>query len=340
MHHHHEEAAGVDGLVGAFRDARGRTHFAFVRIMDTAHLGFAVRRMSGKGLGVVAMKAFPAGERILAESPLVAWRTRPEPADSSGRKLHDFKELRDLIASLDAPSREAFLGLADNYASPEKSIAGIWNTNSIKTEDVMGDSQSEAKDGLSRTAVFAQLSRFNHACVPNTFPAWNALLGQQTVHALRDIAPGEELCIAYVAGAEAGHRDARQALLLRKYKFACDCVTCSLTGTALENSDARQQRLASIHTALTSWPDNDPALPTVVEESLWLMNEEGLPPVWGKAGVFLLVAQLVTQGDRRGAAKWARRGAIAARPALGEDSSVFRRFSELVEALGEPMEAS
>lgn len=36
--------------------------------------------------------------------------------------------------------------------------------------------------------------------MPNCFAAWSATLGAQTLHALSDVASGEELCVAYVRG--------------------------------------------------------------------------------------------------------------------------------------------
>ena len=165
----HNRASSSDTLIVAVRDVDGRTRYEFCRHVDTSQLGFEVRDLPGKGYGAIAIKSFSTGARILSEPPLVAWTTRPDTTSTAGRKLHDFAELRTLVNALDAPSREAFLALADNHADPCRTLPGIWNTNSIKTEDVMGDSLAEAKDGLSRTAIFATLSRFNHACIPVSY---------------------------------------------------------------------------------------------------------------------------------------------------------------------------
>ena len=177
------------------------------------------------------------------------------------------------------------------------------------------------------------------------------------MHALRDIGCDEELTIAYVAGAEAGSRAHRHALLQRKYSFTCACDVCCLHGLALELSDRRQQRLAQIHTELASGAPhsgksaaggtgiaregghgNDPnniagALEVLVVEHLQLMSDERLPEAWGRAGMFLLVAQMVTRGDHARAAAWARRGARAASVALGDDSSAFCKFRDVAEVL-------
>ena len=160
------------------------------------------------------------------------------------------------------------------------------------------------------------------------------VIGRQTVHALRDIAPGEELTIAYVAGAEAGPRAHRQAHLKRKYHFDCSCATCGLRGRELAESDTRQQRLAEIHRKLSDWPESESAgLLAAVQEHLGLMRAEGLPLIWGKAGMFLALVQLIQHGERAAAAECARKGAAFAQLALGEDSSVYLRFTHLAEGL-------
>jgi hypothetical protein len=315
-------------------DAENRTEFEFVEHADTSAYGFKVCALPHKGFGVLAARAFKAGERIIAEEPLVAWSTVPDY--STGTKQSAFHELRLLVSALDSRHRGQYYSLADNYERSRggKSIAGIWNTNSFKTEDVMGDSLAEAKDGVARTAIFAVISRFNHACVPNTFPAWSATIGRQTIHALRDIAAGEELTIAYVAGAEAGPRAHRQSLLQRKYHFMCGCATCGLQGRELAESDARQQRLAEIHRQLSDWPESESGgLLAAVDEHLRLMRDEGLPSIWGKAGMFLALVQLMQRGERGAAAECARKGAAFARLALGEDSSVYLRFAQLATGL-------
>lgn len=77
------------------------------------------------------------------------------------------------------------------------------------------------------TAVFSGISRINHSCTPNVAHTWNQVLGVETVYAVRDIAPGEELTIAYVPVVCNG-RQQRQAMLSEFYGFECDCIACSI----------------------------------------------------------------------------------------------------------------
>eukprot|EP00966_Prymnesium_polylepis_P158186 3656174-Prymnesium_polylepis.1 len=62
-----------------------------------------------------------------------------------------------------------------------------------------------------------------------------------------------------------------------------------------------------------------------------------MPLVWAKAGLFLAIVQLKSQGELDRAAALAVRGAESACDALGDDSSVFLKFSSLAEAFGRPL---
>jgi hypothetical protein len=305
-----------------------------------------------KGLGLIATRAFAPGERLIAEAPLVLWESA-RGADGE----HKWSVLEELVEALPAGSRRAFDGLMDKHAPDDqfKTARGIWNTNAFRTEDVLGDGKAAQCDGVERSAVFRECSLLNHACRPCAHVAWSARLGQQTVHAVRPIAAGDEVTIAYVAGAdcmliatdclphqvtiayvagaEAGGRASRQAHLQAKYHFGCVCDVCELRGTAQQASDDRFERLACIHKSLSSVPPLE--LEATVEESVALLNAEGLPLVWAKAGMLLVIVQLKQAARLGRAAHWARRGAAAATFALGDDSATFLKFASLAQLFGQ-----
>lgn len=303
----------------------GRTWWTFAPCSSRlpASNALAVRALPGRGLGCVALRAIAPGERILAEVPLVFWASR------RGDKADDFAQLDALVEALDPEARESFFALADSFGGRGKTAAGIWNTSSFVTQDYF--SSGGVNDGVHRAAVFRICSRFNHACHPNCFVAWSGALGQQTVHAIRPIDAGTELTIAYMAGAEAGARASRRALLEQKYFFTCACSTCMLEGIELERSDARHARLVEIHRQLEA-EGCSARVVSLVEEQLRLMREEGVPLILGKAGWLLAVVQLAQAGEARAAATWAKVGASAARLAMGEDSSAYQTFAGLLAA--------
>ena len=320
----------IDQLVALRRLGDGRTQWELLDPFETASLGLDIRALPGKGLGVVVIRpgGFQRGSRILCEAPLVAWQSSP---GSSG--THDWSALSAVVDTLSEPRRRDFYGLCDKHADhgEGKTAQGIWNSNSFPTEDIIGDGLAAATDGVVRSAVYRMCSRINHTCRPNCFAGWSAALGKQTVHALRDIAQGEELSVAYVGGAEAGVRASRRMLLRNKYGFECSCDACRLEGPALACSEARQARIHEIHGILARSPAN---LVELVAEHARLMREEGLPLIWGRAGVILALVELKNRAELRAAAELAAVGADCALVALGEDSSVFRRFDGLRQAFG------
>ena len=58
-------------------------------------LGLHIVGLDGRGLGVVAARAFAAGERIIAEPPLLAWASAPG-ADGQ----HNWDELDEHVRRL------------------------------------------------------------------------------------------------------------------------------------------------------------------------------------------------------------------------------------------------
>ena len=319
---------GADALATLHVGKDGRTQWLLLDEIRTEHLGFAIRALPGKGFGVIATRRFSSGERIIVEQPLVYWHSK---TGDDGE--HDWAELDGIVSSLCDTDRRAFFGLCDKHADQHghaKTAHGIWNSNSFPTEDVMGDGLAAARDGVQRSAVYRLCSRINHACRPSCFAAWSAALGQQTVHALRDVAPGEELSIAYVGGAEAGVRESRQRLLRDKYHFDCTCDVCCLQGASLAASEARQARMHHLHAMLAAGPPAaDEALDGLVTEHLRLMAEEGLPLIWGRAGVIHALVRAKNRGDTRAAAAWAAEGASAVRLALGDDARAFDKLEGL-----------
>ena len=219
-------------LLTLSRRGDGRTLWQLCEKVETSHLGFEVRPLPGKGLGVIVTRiaSFARGERILCEEPLIAWRSSP-----SQNGTHDWNSLESQVEA-DA-RRDDFYSLCDKFSDSGNGLAktarGIWNSNSFPMEDIMADGLAAAKDGVHRSAVYRLCSRINHSCRPNCFAAWNALLGRQTLHALREIGQGEELTVAYVGGAEAGVRASRRQMLADKYHFDCACEACSLTVATL-----------------------------------------------------------------------------------------------------------
>ncbi|KAK3250765.1 hypothetical protein CYMTET_35042 [Cymbomonas tetramitiformis] len=281
---------------------------------------FEVRPSKGRGMGAFATCKIILGERILAELPLVSLRSE---VDNGAFEV--------IVESLPATKKQAFYSLSQCSRHGEgPSVSGIWSSNAYPTPSADG-----AQVSPIIASVFELASRFNHACHPNCHIAWNVALGKQSVHALRDIAQGEELTVAYIGGDVLGTRTNRQKMLQKKFSFDCACDTCELKGDALAKSDRHQARIAEISALLLKWPSN---LVALVEERLALMKVDRMPEVWGKTSMLAAMfyckdpQSKVSKGRRR-ALGWARKAAQCTLVALGTDSKEYAWILGHIDAL-------
>ncbi|KAK7917154.1 hypothetical protein PG985_010762 [Apiospora marii] len=196
-----------------------------------------VRRIPNKGYGVVATAPIEPGTRLLMEEPLYI----RSMTDDSIQQQNSIVE--SLIQSLpDAAQRDAFHALASSFSVlyPELPYYSIATTNEVAL--------SGAQNGAS--GLFLRWSRFNHACTPSAYWAWNSdgtspkgRAGVLTVHAIRRLNPGDEISISYFENRVMPHED-RERYLAEIYCFACDCALCSLApGPWRDDVDERLRQL-------------------------------------------------------------------------------------------------
>lgn len=201
---------------------------------------YMVCDLGEKGFGAVATERILKGERVLHERPLL--QIPPSFQVDSGLKfLIDAHAIanceKDLTALLNQCGPEAqcrFWDLADAHAEGGKTAVGIVLTNAHST-----------RGSSSIAGLFADLSRFNHSCNPNLQDSWQDDDGVEVVHAVRDIEPGEELCISYVDLYRT--RDERQLDLTWRYNmFDCLCPVCRLEGQEQKQSDQNRMQMQQL----------------------------------------------------------------------------------------------
>jgi len=157
------------------------------------------------GCGMKATVNIPAGTRILAETPLFitnyAFLQQPPTGDREDNLA------RQLTVFLNKAERDSFLTLTNNNATffdkgrdewVDAIFTGVILTNVIPLQ------LSQDREQNNRLGVFAKLSRVNHDCRPNAQQTWNVDLQQETLHALHNISPGEEITISYKPTVQAG----------------------------------------------------------------------------------------------------------------------------------------
>lgn len=182
-----------------------------------------VQSVPGRGKGLVALRKITMGMRILVETPILKSMNAP-PALLEPIIARDLK-------SLTKEKQRQFLSLHNNFPG-NYPFSGIMKTNSLPCG-------SEAMVG----AVYPTICFINHSCRANAHNSWNETLEQETIHAIRDIEPGEEITISYDDG---GAYTSRKPWLEEKFGFHCDCSICRLPPVELEKSDKRRKQIKQL----------------------------------------------------------------------------------------------
>ena len=179
-------------------------------------------------MGVVATGPIAKGEVVLSEAPLftqqLGWN------------------MLTIVHSLfpkTADEKCQFLELTNCHQGKLPHYTGIFQTNALPCGN---NSRHEI---ASKAGLFLQGSRFNSSCVPNVSNYWNERRQVIGFRALRDIAEGEELCIAYKS--EMMSRASRKSQLQESFRFECHCAACSLSGDELRASDHRRTTLDRLY---------------------------------------------------------------------------------------------
>ncbi|KKY37506.1 putative set domain-containing protein 5 [Diaporthe ampelina] len=218
---------------------------------------FRVSHAGAKGFGVFATRPIARGTRIMADKILLSINNE----DTS---------ILDAAARLSAEDRHRLLGLSMNDAK-RKSLsylaAAAWGsfpslgsiTQSRDLLNIFYNNNFSISGTSGKRAVFLNVARLNHSCVPNAQGNLNtALPGRQfTIHALREIGDGEEITISYLHD-ELAIRSARQQRLKEGYGFECACEICSITASA-ERHDQSHQRRLKIQEMLVAFSENKAA---------------------------------------------------------------------------------
>ncbi|CAE8634053.1 unnamed protein product [Polarella glacialis] len=237
---------------GFRRLRRGTARRALAEMDSGCRSNCKVMEIQGKGLGVVATETLAKGELVASEAPLL---------HSSG--LGGAAWLEDLgsqFRALPEAKQQQVLSLADTFASDgEKSLAGIVRTNCFRC--------GRQAEGV----VCAEVSRFNHSCLPNCEQSWDARGELMQIWTSADIRIGEELCVHYIdvraSAAERGEE-------LQQFGFRCACPACTVVDSERDRRRSLMKGLVE-NTGRVGKSDPKEAL-EMVSQALQLYDEEGL----------------------------------------------------------------
>lgn len=109
------------------------------------------------------------------------------------------------------------LAQIDKFSMPE--LLDIISRISSNAFSIVNDLNEDVGLGL-----YLQAAKFNHSCIPNLYQSFDHKR-RIRFKTLRDVFPGEELCVSYI---DLGRPTWwRRSELLRGYGFVCDCERCS-----------------------------------------------------------------------------------------------------------------
>ncbi|KAK6003939.1 hypothetical protein QM012_008789 [Aureobasidium pullulans] len=297
------------------------------------------------GIGVFAVAAIPSGTRILCEAPLFAL---PDDDDVIACYL--------AVKNLPLDQQSAFWSLAACTSPPgdtewidelreacDEDIGDAFDDLVKKYEDAFSIYETNRftlryPDGSpNKLGIFPNAARFNHSCSPNVYHRYNPNIDRLTIHALRDIHPGEEICTAYI---DICHDAAERRRILRHWGFKCCCQACEAQDLARET---RRNRLEQLMTTMQrreykrsfeNWGvwDYAEAL-TTVEEVISIMLDDGLEETDTLGEAYENAAAYnIAMGSREDAIKWAEKDLEIERKCCGEDSPEYAKALALLES--------
>ncbi|KAG7050671.1 TPR domain-containing protein [Colletotrichum scovillei] len=290
---------------------------------------FTVRQAIGKGLGVFASKPILTGQRILTDQALLTITSS------------DSNSILRQAQLLSTAGRDSLLSLSTN---PSKSsvfswLESIWRSKSAPQHTVSNHTilnifrNNNFNIGNQTQALFPQVARLNHSCVPNAQGNFNKDLDAFTIHATRNIEPEEEITISYL-DEHLGLRQSRQTALHDGYGFTCGCSACSTT-TSSEAGEVRraeiQRKLELFAQAASEDPEDE------FKMMLALLDAHEAEAIRGREVSTMYIAtarKAFDLGKREEGRELALKGLQLEKEAVGDDSPFYAATLGAVQALG------
>ncbi|KAF2804988.1 SET domain-containing protein [Mytilinidion resinicola] len=316
---------------------------------------YEIRQAGVKGLGLFAKSPIARGTRILSERPLLAIRQDQEVDGifSATKSLtqNDRKALLDLSGHSGGQSLEFarwmqvvwwnVKSLVRSVRHPSTFTSSIPSPRSMREHmTIFNVFRSNSFDlgggGSIQQAVFDNVARINHSCLPNAQGNFHSTLGRFNVHALRDIKSGEEVTLNYLP--ELGSLAASRGSKLQEgYGFDCDCPACDLTtarGKAGEERRAEERkRIKEFAATVEKNAEGMDAELRMTKRFIKLFEAEGIT---GRevASMYFEVAKLnVKLGRHDEALRCAEKGLELDQYCIGFDHPTYENGVEFITAL-------
>ncbi|XP_035707722.1 uncharacterized protein LOC110849769 [Folsomia candida] len=193
-----------------------------------------ITQIPGKGRGLVAKKAFSAGELLMC-CKAFAHHKRVHPTSVLSIMSDNSFELVSQIAqkiSLDVELRSEFYEHFPRAESSKKTGANEDADEISRLQEIVGINSFSNREN---SGLWVLPSYFNHSCIGNAM--WRIYGDMMFVRALKSISQGEEVLVAYVNPET--DLEQRKAVF-KRHKFTCSCLLCEIQGC--EEVDGTKER--------------------------------------------------------------------------------------------------
>ena len=272
---------------------------------------YAIKSSPGKGLGMFTTKDIAKGTRILAENPFFSLTEEPVVSWSDPYAPNYVSKAFD---RLPASEKRKYLGLNCPERPGCSLILSIYEANCFE----MG----------SGTCICLDAFRINHSCIPNAYYSWNSSLERITLHAVMDIAEGEEIMVSYCS---AYHTLEERKRKLEPYVFTCRCPACQIDTDFGIGSPVRRQQMIDLNEEIADYQNDPPAARaeyghcderSAIGRLINLIDEEGL--IYEKSLAYHDAAECaLKRGLRKKALRWASKELDGDLCCVGRDSPSY-----------------
>jgi hypothetical protein len=219
---------------------------------------YEIRSTPEKGLGVFALRDIPSGTRLTSEKPILTALREPGVIDpvtiyesfeiltpvQQSTYLQLYPAPKQTEYALQCMDDDLPLELREHVAK----VTSIFESNAFR----MGSEGRQNDQDTCMAGVFPVAARFNHSCTPNVAQTWSAATSSLTMHSIRKIGIGEEICEGYVSLTE--DRATRQKRL-GGYGFLCTCEACDETSEAGKLREIRREKIRRLEEDLAFFTD-------------------------------------------------------------------------------------
>jgi SET domain/WD domain, G-beta repeat len=211
---------------------------------------YEIRPSTSKGQGLFATRPIKRGSWIICEKPMFTallpgsfnfsylidiykgFSNLQEKEKNQYLQLHASEQMIDPLVSAVPTEYKEHARKAE-----EVKVTAIFETNAF---NIVSTKEGEV------SGIFYYASRINHSCSRNAHYTWNSRTETLNIHAIRDIATGEEITISYVP--IMFDRYKRRSSLWKRYGFLCTCPACDD-----KISREGRQEICQLNQSLTSF---------------------------------------------------------------------------------------